>query len=174
MPDGVRLGTVSPQFRCNDRSEIIHPASNCLVRNCNPALREQILDVTKAEREPEIEPDRLVNDLRREPKAPASCRRRDNAVVDAGRARLGAVGESRQQIGQLRVAVLRREPLHAVAPAPAARLTDNSERRPANVGWCASADAADLNQFRRRRRTAALLIGLRARLRYPSDRRGAR
>ena len=28
---------------------------------------EQILDVTKAESEPEIEPDRLVNDLRREP-----------------------------------------------------------------------------------------------------------
>jgi hypothetical protein len=28
---------------------------------------KQILDVTKAEGEPEIEPDRLVNDLRREP-----------------------------------------------------------------------------------------------------------
>ena len=30
----------------------------------NSALREQIFNVTKAEREPEIEPDRLVNDLR--------------------------------------------------------------------------------------------------------------
>jgi hypothetical protein len=30
---------------------------------------EQILDLTKAKREPEIEPDRLVNDLRREPRS---------------------------------------------------------------------------------------------------------
>ena len=53
----------------NRRRDIpmIHPASDCFVRNCNSALREQILDVTKAEREPEIEPDCLVNDLRREP-----------------------------------------------------------------------------------------------------------
>jgi ATP-dependent DNA ligase len=46
---------------------MIHPASDCLVRNCNSALREQVLDVAKAEGEPEIEPDRLVNDLWREP-----------------------------------------------------------------------------------------------------------
>jgi hypothetical protein len=64
------------------------------------ALREQILDVTKAGGEPEIEPDRLVNDLRREPisgvadyrralrlafNAPASCQRRDNAPLEAPR-----------------------------------------------------------------------------------------
>jgi len=46
---------------------MIHPASDCFIRNYNSALREQILDVTKDKREPEIEPDRLVNDLRREP-----------------------------------------------------------------------------------------------------------
>ena len=46
---------------------MIHPASDCRVRNCNSGLREQILDVTKAEREPEIEPHRLVNNLRWEP-----------------------------------------------------------------------------------------------------------
>src|ERR1700722_21039486 len=67
MPDRVRLGTALPQFRCNDRPEMIHPASDCFVRNCNSALREQVLDITKAEGEPEIEPDRLVNDLRWEP-----------------------------------------------------------------------------------------------------------
>src|SRR5665213_4381187 len=67
MPDRMRLGTALPQFRCNDRPEMIHPASDCLVRNCNFALREQVLDVAKAEGEPEIEPDRLVNDLRWEP-----------------------------------------------------------------------------------------------------------
>src|SRR5271156_56342 len=42
---------------------MIHPASDCLVRNCNSALREQILDITEAEGEPEIEPDRLAHDL---------------------------------------------------------------------------------------------------------------
>ena len=69
---------------------MIHPASDCFVRDCNSALREQIFDVTKAEGEPEIEPDRLVNDLRREwipgiadflhvLRLP-SRRRRDNAI----------------------------------------------------------------------------------------------
>src|SRR5271157_1388913 len=67
MPDRMRFGTALAQFRRYDRPEMIHPASDCFVRNCNSALREQIFDVTKAEREPEIEPDRLVNDLRREP-----------------------------------------------------------------------------------------------------------
>src|SRR5208282_3458351 len=96
MPDRMRFGTALAQFRCNDRSEMIHPASDCFVRYCNSALREQILVVTKAEREPEIEPDRLVNDLRKEPisgvadfrhalrlrriQCARSCQRRDNAI----------------------------------------------------------------------------------------------
>jgi hypothetical protein len=36
----------------------------CFVRHCNSALREQILDVTKAKREPDVESDRLANDFR--------------------------------------------------------------------------------------------------------------
>jgi hypothetical protein len=69
---------------------MIHPASDCFVRNCNSALGEQILDVAKAEGETEIEPDRLVNDLRRKPISGVadfhhalwlpSRRRRDNAL----------------------------------------------------------------------------------------------
>src|SRR5271155_342505 len=59
--------TNNENFSQAGRPEMIHPASDCFVRNCNSALREQIFDVTKAEREPEIKPDRLVNDLRREP-----------------------------------------------------------------------------------------------------------
>jgi hypothetical protein len=82
MPDSMRLGTALAQFRCNDRSEMIPPASDYLVRNHNSALGEQILDVTKAEREPEIEPDRLVNDLRREPiSGVADFRQAANAVT---------------------------------------------------------------------------------------------
>ena len=47
-------------------SEVVHPAAHGLVRDRDPALGEQILDVAKAEREPEIEPNRLMYDLRRE------------------------------------------------------------------------------------------------------------
>ena len=85
--DRMRFGTALSQFRCNDWSEMIYPASDCFLRNYNSALREQILDVTKAtKREPEIEPDRLVNELRREPISVwlPSRRRRDNAVADRG------------------------------------------------------------------------------------------
>jgi hypothetical protein len=39
-----------------------------------------------------------------------------------------------KQIGELGVAVLLHELRHAVAPAPAARLANDRERRPADVG----------------------------------------
>lgn len=54
-------------------------------------------------------------------------------VVDAHRARLGAVGQYRQQIGELGVPMLRHEPFHLVAPAPFARLADDDERRLAHI-----------------------------------------
>ncbi len=83
MPDRMRFGTALAQFRCNDRPEMIHPASDCFVRNCNSALCEQILDVPQAEREPEIEPDRLVNNLsalRRSRPFETARRRRRNGL----------------------------------------------------------------------------------------------
>ena len=67
IPSRMRLGTALAQFCCYDRSEMIHLAANGLVRNWNSALGEQILGVTKADREPEIEPNRLMNNLGREP-----------------------------------------------------------------------------------------------------------
>ena len=54
-------------MRGDHRPEVVHPAAHGLVRDCDPALSEQIFDVTKAECEPEIEPDRLMYDLRRKP-----------------------------------------------------------------------------------------------------------
>src|SRR3984957_3827199 len=75
---------------------MVHPAPNGLVGPRHSAFRQQVLDVTQAEGEPEVEPYRLVNDLRREPVSsvadllhPAGYRvttrtasppRRDNAV----------------------------------------------------------------------------------------------
>ena len=52
--------------------------------------------------------------------------RRLASVVDAHRARLGAVGQYRQQIGEHGVLMLRHEPFHLVAPAPFARLADET------------------------------------------------
>jgi hypothetical protein len=56
---------------------------------------------------------------------------RPSPVVDAERARLGAVGRRHQEIGELGVGAIRSdELLGVVAPAPPARLTDDGERRP--------------------------------------------
>jgi hypothetical protein len=60
----MRLRAALAQLRCNHGSEMIDPAAHGLVGDRDPALGQQILDVTKAEGEPEIESDRLVNDLR--------------------------------------------------------------------------------------------------------------
>jgi hypothetical protein len=94
MPNGVGSGTPFAQIRRDHRPEMVHPAANRLVGDRNPALGEQIFDVAKAQCEPEIEPDRLLNDLGREPvsvvadfrhrlgyrtdRAVASPKRRDN------------------------------------------------------------------------------------------------
>jgi CRISPR-associated endonuclease Cas1 len=42
------------QMRGDHRPEVVHPAAHGLLRNGDPALGEQILDVTKAECEPQI------------------------------------------------------------------------------------------------------------------------
>jgi hypothetical protein len=48
------------------RSEMVHPTPNRLIGHGHSAFRQQIFDVAQAEGEPEVEPYRLVNDLRRE------------------------------------------------------------------------------------------------------------
>ena len=50
----MRFRTALAQMRGDHRPEVVHPAAHGLVRDRDPALRKQILDVTKAEREPEI------------------------------------------------------------------------------------------------------------------------
>src|ERR1700722_4709967 len=98
MPGRMRFRTALAQMRGDHRPEVVHPAAHGLVRDRDPALRKQILDVTKAEREPEIEPNRLMYDLWRESISgvaafphtlgydayvhPTSYRRRDKALTD--------------------------------------------------------------------------------------------
>src|SRR5271166_2681008 len=66
MPSRMRLQATLSQVGRDHRSEMVHPTPNRLVRHRHSALRQQILDVTQAEGEPEVEPYRLVNDLGRE------------------------------------------------------------------------------------------------------------
>src|ERR1700720_712252 len=97
MPDGVGLGSTFAQVRRDQGPEMIHPAPNGLVGDHNAAFRQQVFDVTEAQCEPEIEPDRLLDDLWRKAVAAiadflhsrgyrtasgtASPKRRDNALA---------------------------------------------------------------------------------------------
>jgi hypothetical protein len=67
MPCCVRSRSTLSQVGGDHRSEVVHPTPNGLIRDRDPALREQILDVTKAECEPKIEPNRLMYGLWGEP-----------------------------------------------------------------------------------------------------------
>jgi len=62
----VRLRAALSEVDRNHRSEMAHPIPNGLVRHRHSALRQQILDVTQAEAEPEGKPYRLVNEFGRQ------------------------------------------------------------------------------------------------------------
>jgi hypothetical protein len=51
MPGRVRLGAALAQVCRDHRSEMIRPAPDCLVRDRDPALRQQIFDVAEAQAE---------------------------------------------------------------------------------------------------------------------------
>src|SRR5277367_1883126 len=66
MPGTAWLGAAFAQVRCDCGPEMIHPAPNCLVRDQDPTLSQQLFHIAKAECEPKIQPDRLLDDLWRE------------------------------------------------------------------------------------------------------------
>jgi hypothetical protein len=66
VPSRVRFRAALSQVGRDHGTEMVHPTPNGLVRHRHSAFRQQIFDVTQAEGEPEVEPYRLVNDLRRE------------------------------------------------------------------------------------------------------------
>src|SRR5689334_2804325 len=66
MPSRMRLQTTVSQVGGDQRSEMVHPTPNRLVRHRHSAFRQQIFDVAQAEGEPEVKPYRLLNDLGRE------------------------------------------------------------------------------------------------------------
>jgi hypothetical protein len=63
MPGRVGLGPAFAQVRRDHRPKMIHPAPNGLVGDHDAAFCQQVFDVTEAQCEPEIEPDRLLDDL---------------------------------------------------------------------------------------------------------------
>ena len=67
LPPIARAGTAPPQPPCDHRSELQHPAPDGLVGDVEPSLGEEILDVSVAEREPQVDPDRMLDDNRRKP-----------------------------------------------------------------------------------------------------------
>src|SRR4029077_576524 len=66
MPSRVRLGATPAQICRDHRPEMIHPAPNRFVRDRDSALRQQTCNVADAQGESKIQPDRLLNDCRRE------------------------------------------------------------------------------------------------------------
>jgi hypothetical protein len=72
MPNRMRPWTALSQIPPDKRTEMVHPASDGLIRNLDSTFREQVLDVAQAERKPKVQPDRLANDLGREPGSPRS------------------------------------------------------------------------------------------------------
>jgi hypothetical protein len=45
---------------------MVHPAAHALIGHQDPALGKQILDVAETQGEPDIKPDRLLDDFQRE------------------------------------------------------------------------------------------------------------
>ena len=69
MPTRVGFGPAFTLVRRDHRPKVVYPAPNGLVGHRNAAFCKEIFDVAQAQGEPEVEPDRLLNDLGREPVA---------------------------------------------------------------------------------------------------------
>jgi hypothetical protein len=66
MPASRRLGTGTAKVVSDQRTELQRPAPDRLIADLDTALRQQLLDVAKAQREPEVQPDGMPDHLRRE------------------------------------------------------------------------------------------------------------
>jgi len=62
VPSRMRLGPASSKVSRDHGSEVFYPAAYRLIGNPDPTFSQQVLDIAKAEGEPGIEPDGLLND----------------------------------------------------------------------------------------------------------------
>ena len=67
MPLVAELRRSPTDFVGIDPSEFLRPAPHGLVANGDPARRQQVFDHSQAEGKPEIEPNRMLDDLGRKP-----------------------------------------------------------------------------------------------------------
>ena len=66
MPGHMRLRPAFAKIGSDLGSKMVHPAAHRLIGNQDPTLSQQILDVAEAQGEPDIKPDRLLDDFGRE------------------------------------------------------------------------------------------------------------
>ncbi len=66
VPLRGRPRATAAQLSCEQRSELPHPAPNGFVGQIEPALGQQVLDVAIAQGKAQIQPDRMLDDSRRE------------------------------------------------------------------------------------------------------------
>jgi len=66
VPSIARAWAAPPQLSCDPGPEFQHPAPHRLIGNLQAALGEKFLNVAVAQGEPEIKPDRVLDDRRRE------------------------------------------------------------------------------------------------------------
>jgi hypothetical protein len=63
---------------------VVNPATHGLIGHSDPALSKQIFDVSEPQGEPGIEPDRLLDDLGREPITAVANLSYDQSLPAAG------------------------------------------------------------------------------------------
>ena len=66
VPGRMRLGAHRPQTSGDHRPEHRHPTSDRFVGDVDTAFGQQLFNIPEAEREAKIEPDSVLDDLRRE------------------------------------------------------------------------------------------------------------
>ncbi len=69
MPCAPRLAAGNFDAMCEAHAEFVAPAADRLVTDNDTALEQQFFNITQAQLEPEIPPNRETNDCRREPVA---------------------------------------------------------------------------------------------------------
>jgi hypothetical protein len=65
VPSVARARTATPQPARDHRSELQHPAADSFVGDVEPTLGEKLLHVSIAERKAQVEPNGMLDDIRR-------------------------------------------------------------------------------------------------------------
>src|SRR5471032_2201298 len=66
VPSIARAWAAAPQISRDHGTEFQHPAPHCFVGHVEPALGQEILNVAVAQGKPEVYPNRVLDDRRRE------------------------------------------------------------------------------------------------------------